>query len=241
MRFAFISDLHGNLHALEMVLADLQRAPVDEIVCLGDVASLGPQPREVLARLKQLEIPVIMGNHDTYLLNPQLTEKHHPWLRAAEQWCLAQLSEDDLGFVRSFKPYLNLAGGSDIRLLCFHGSPRSNEEWLYPTTTSEMLDEIFSEQNAQVWIGGHTHAQLVRQHKGKLLLNAGSVGMPFEFPMRGPNQRVLRWAEYATLEITDGCISTSLRRVPIDFEYVAQIARASGLPDVEFWLSTWVV
>ena len=59
--------------------------------------------------------------------------------------------------------------------------------------------------------------------------------------MRGPDQRTLPWAEYVVLEITDGGISASLRRVPIDFAYLAQIARASGLPDVEFWLSTWVV
>ena len=241
MRFAFISDLHGNLYALEMVLADLRREPVVELVCLGDVASLGPQPCEVLACLKQLRIPVILGNHDTYLLNLQLAEKQHPWVRAAEQWCLAQLSEDDLGFLRSFKPTLSLAAGPDTLLLCFHGSPRSNEEWLYPTTPSEKLDEIFAEQSASIWVGGHTHTQLVRQHRGKLLVNPGSVGIPFEFPMRGPNQRTLPWAEYAVLEITDGGISASLRRVPIDFTYLAQIARASGLPDVEFWLSTWVI
>jgi putative phosphoesterase len=240
MRFAFVSDIHGNLQALEVVLADLRQASVDGLVCLGDVASLGPQPREVLACLRQLQIPVVMGNHDTYLLNPQLTEKHHPWLRAAEQWCLAQLSEDDLDFVRSFQPRLSFAVDSNTTLLCFHGSPRSNEEWLYPTATSETLDEIFGEQNAPVWVGGHTHVQLARQHKGKLLLNPGSVGMPCEFPMRGPNQRILRWAEYAILEIANGRFSASLHRLPIDFERMAQIARASGLPDVEFWLSTWV-
>ena len=241
MRYAFLSDIHGVFHALEVVLADIRRAPVDKIVCLGDVAGLGPQPREVLACLRQLQIPVIMGNHDHYLLNPQLTENHHPWLRAAEQWCLAQVSEDDLEFVRSFKPNLSLVDDSNVTLLCFHGSPRSNEEWLYPTVTSETLDEIFGEQNASVWVGGHTHVQMVRQHKGKLLLNPGSVGKPFRFPMEDANQFIFPWAEYATLEILDGRFSVNLHRLPIDFEQIAQAARASGLPDAEFWLSTWVV
>jgi len=239
MRLAFISDIHGNLHALDRVLADLQNTPVDQVVCLGDVASLGPQPREVIARLQQLHIPIIMGNHDHYLLNPQLMAQHHPWVRAAEEWCLTQLTADNLDFLRSFQPQLTLALDPDTQVLCFHGSPRSNEEWLYPPTLSATLDEIFAETTAQVLVGGHTHVQMLRQHKGRLLLNPGSVGMPFEFPMPGLNQHALRWAEYAILEIAAGKLTTQFCRVPIDFEHLAQTARASGLPDVEFWLSTW--
>ena len=235
MRFGLISDIHGNLQALDLVLAELGKTPVDALVCLGDVASLGPQPRQVLARLRQLQIPVVMGNHDNYLLNPQLTEDHHPWLRAVELWCLAQLDEEDLGFLRSFKPSLSLPG-----LLCYHGSPRSNEEWLFPDTPSAALDEIFAGQDAAVWVGGHTHVQMARQHRGRLLLNPGSVGMPLEYPKRGPDQRVLRWAEYATLEIAGARCDASFHRLPIDFTHLAQAARASGMPDVEFWLSSWV-
>ena len=241
MRFAFISDIHGNLHALELVLADIQRAQADLIVCLGDVASLGPHPREVIAYLRQLQIPILMGNHETYLLNPQLTEKHHPWLRAAELWCLSQLSADDLDFLRSFQSQLSFSLTTDTTLLCYHGSPRSNEEFIYPTTPSETLNEIFAGQSAQVLVGGHTHVQMARQHKGLLFLNPGSVGMPCEFPMRGPNQHYLRWAEYAILDVNEGRLTTSLYRLPIDFEHLSQIARASGLPDVEFWLSTWTM
>lgn len=241
MRFAFISDIHGNLYALELVLADLQRARVEQIVCLGDVASLGPQPREVIARLKQLQIPILMGNHETYLLNPQLTDKHHPWLRAAERWCLSQLSTDDLNFLRSFQSQLSFPLNPDITLLCYHGSPRSNEEFIYPTTPSETLNEIFTGQSAVVLVGGHTHVQMTRQHKGMLLINPGSVGMPCEFPMPGQNQHYLRWVEYAVLEENNGRLTTTLHRLPLDFEHLAQTARASGLPDVESWLSMWSI
>jgi predicted phosphodiesterase len=241
MRFAFISDIHGNLHALELVLADLQHKQVDHIVCLGDVASLGPQPREVIARLRELEVPVIKGNHDDYLLNPSLTEKQHPWLRAAELWCLTQLTTNDLNYLNSFKPQIGFDPDPNTTLLLYHGSPRSNEEFIYPTATSETLNEIFDGQSAQVLVGGHTHVQMVRQHKGMLLINPGSVGMPCEFPTPGQGQHYLRWAEYATLDVGDGRLTTNLHRLPIDFEHLAQTARASGLPDVEFWLSTWSV
>ena len=241
MRFAFISDIHGNLHALELVLTDLQQAKVDQIVCLGDIASLGPQPREVIARLRQLQIPILMGNHETYLLNPQLTENHHPWLRATELWCLTQLTSDDLNFLSSFPAQLNFAFNAETSLLCFHGSPRSNEEFIYPTVMPDMLDEIFTGQSARLYVGGHTHVQMVRQHKGVTLLNPGSVGMPLEFPMRGSDQHAIRRAEYAIVDMTEGGLTINLRQLPIDFDQLAQTARASDLPDVEFWLSTWSV
>jgi hypothetical protein len=59
--------------------------------------------------------------------------------------------------------------------------------------------------------------------------------------MRGPDQHIFRWAEYAILETNHGKLSTSLHRLPIDFETLAQVSRASSLPDVEFWLSTWAI
>jgi putative phosphoesterase len=239
MRYAFISDIHGNLQSLELVLADLQHENADQTICLGDVASLGPQPREVIARLRELQIPAVMGNHDNYLLNPQLTENHLPWLRAAELWCLSQLSAEDLNFLRSFQPQLRFAPNQNTTMLCFHGSPRSHEEFLYPDISPEVMEEIFARQNAQILIGGHTHVQMVRQHKDLTLLNPGSVGMPFEFPMRGEEQHAQRHAEYAIVDLTEGRLTLDLRRLPIDFEKLTKTARASGLPDVEFWLSTW--
>lgn len=239
MRFAFISDIHGNLHSLELVLADIQEENADQIVCLGDIASLGPQPHEVITRIRDLQIPVITGNHETYLLNPELTEKHLPWLRATELWCLDQLTSDDLDYLRSFKPQLSFALDQRTSLLAYHGSPQSNEIFIYPDTPSEILNELFGEQSAKVLIGGHTHVQMLTQHKGMTLLNPGSVGMPFEYPLNGHNRRAFRRAEYAIVDMTDGKLTVDLRRLPIDFEQLAKTARKSGMPDAEYWLSTW--
>lgn len=239
MRYAFISDIHGNLQALEVVLAALQKTPVDQIICLGDVASLGPQPREVIACLREHHIPVVLGNHDAYLLNLALTENHHPWLRAAEAWCLTQLSAADLDFLRAAPLQRSLPLAGDATLLCFHGSPRSNEEFIFPLAPAETLDEIFARHPAQVFVGGHTHVQTLRQHQGRLWLNPGSVGMPFVYPKPGPDQRILRRAEYAMVEMKDGALSVTLHQLPIDFARLAATARASGLPEVEVWVGMW--
>lgn len=239
MRYAIISDIHGNIHSLELVLADIQKTAVDQIICLGDVASLGPKPVEVIARLRELEIPTIMGNHDEYLLNLQLTENHHPWLRAMEKWAAEKLSKDDIDFLRSFPPQLTFPLDDKTNMLCFHGSLRSHEEFLYPTVTPETLDEIFSGQDARMLVGGHTHVQMIRQHGHMTLLNPGSVGMPFEFPTRGPEPRALLRTEYAIVDMTDGKLTFDLYQLPINFELFTATAIASGMPEVDLWLSTW--
>jgi putative phosphoesterase len=239
MRYAIISDIHGNLHSLELVLDDIQKAKVDQIICLGDVSSLGPKPIEIISRLRDLEIPTIMGNHDDYLLDLTLTENHHPWLRAMEIWAAEKLSTEDKDFLRSFPPHLTFPLDDNTSMLCFHGSLRSNEEFLYPTATPELLDEIFEGQDAKVLVGGHTHVQMIRQHKHFTFLNPGSVGMPFEFPTRGPEPHALLRAEYAIVDMTDGKLAFDLRQLPIDFELFSATAIASGMPEVDLWLSTW--
>jgi putative phosphoesterase len=239
MRFAFISDIHGNFPALEIVMADIKSEQVDQIVCLGDVASLGPQPHEVIAVLRENKIPTIMGNHETYLLNPKLTEKHHPWLRTAENWCLEQLTSEDMAFIRSLPPSLTFTIDPDTTVFCFHGSPRSNEEWIHSTATPAHLDDILEGHTANVMVGGHTHVPMARRHRDDMLLNPGSVGLPFEFPLSEPGKRALPWTEYAILDIGAGRIGITLRRLPVDIEALARITRERGLPENETWLSQW--
>jgi predicted phosphodiesterase len=81
MRMALISDIHGNLVALEAVMNDLERQGAERMVCLGDVAASGPQPRGVLQRLQALDCPVVMGNADAWLLEPQEYHGDDPFYR----------------------------------------------------------------------------------------------------------------------------------------------------------------
>src|SRR5882724_189823 len=98
MRIGLIADIHGNLLALETVLDELAREGVNELICLGDVASLGPQPAEVLARLRALGCPVVMGNTDAWLLTPpagDAAEEEDRSMYRLNAWCAAQLSSRD--------------------------------------------------------------------------------------------------------------------------------------------------
>src|SRR5918911_3132157 len=126
MRVAIIADIHGNRVALDAVLAELGGEHIDQLVCLGDVAATGPQPREALDRLRELGCPVVMGNADASLLDPTRPETaDEVGRRIADisHWCAAQLSPADRERVRAFPPTLELPLGGGRTLLCFHGSP----------------------------------------------------------------------------------------------------------------------
>ena len=109
MRVALISDLHGNLTALETVLDDLDRERPDRVLCLGDVAATGPQPRETVERLREVGCPVVMGNADAALLGPIPVTGDEETRRILEidRWCAEQLSTEHLDFISGFQPTLN--------------------------------------------------------------------------------------------------------------------------------------
>ncbi len=118
MRIGLMSDIHGNLFALEAVLAELDREKLDDLICLGDVAALGPEPGGVLARLQALGCPVVMGNMDEWLLSPPDRDTADEIDRVLIRWHTAQLSDDDLAYIRAFPPTIerSLGAGADASL-----------------------------------------------------------------------------------------------------------------------------
>ncbi len=240
MQVALISDIHGNRVALDAVLADLERTTVDRIICLGDVAALGPQPRPAIARLRELGCPCVMGNHDAHLLHPEQVEGLGPWVAQVTRWCGAQLTEADRAYLHSFQPLIRVELGPQATLLCYHGSPRSNEERILSTTPSADLDEMLDGHTATVMAGGHNHVQMMRRHREFTIIDVGSVGQPFEeMPFVGTPQ-LLPWAEYAIIGWLTGVLSVDLRRVPIDIDAVRRAARESDMPDADGWADSWI-
>jgi len=140
MRIAIISDIHGNCVALDAVLADLRHEPIDHVVCLGDAIQGGPQPAQVVARLRELGCQVVMGNADDWLLTgtnsgaEQISEERQVQLDAVRSWQLSQLTAEDLAFIGNFQPTVRISLDNDRSLLGFHGSPRSFDHIILPQT-----------------------------------------------------------------------------------------------------------
>ena len=240
MRIALISDIHGNNVALDAVLADIRKQQIDSVVCLGDVATLGPQPIETLEGLKELNCVCIRGNHDSSLLQPEkaLDYKVSEPLLPSLEWCLAKLDSSDLEFVRTFQPTLRVQLGEGDEMLCYHGSPKSNIDNILSDTPFEELNGFLSGWDAKVMAGGHTHLQMLRHYNGMMIINPGSVGNAFLAPHNSKKQPTLMpWAEYAIVNRVDGQITVEFKRIFYDIDFLIQTIRKSDIP-LKDWLLT---
>lgn len=240
MKIALISDIHGNLQALEAVLADIDRLNVDRVVCLGDVATLGPSPREVMQQVRGLGIPCILGNHEEALLYPERALEYgiQSNLLSTIRWCLDLLTPSDVAYLRSAIPTANIQAGVGSQLFLYHGSPTSSTEGLYPDTCRARLDDLFSELDATVKVaaGGHTHVQMLLQHRQHLIINPGSVGCAFlhpPTPKRPPQYFPV--AEYAIMTTDAQCVSVELRQVNFDVKAFARAILDSSIPLKDWW------
>ena len=232
MRVALLSDIHANEIALRAVLADLQRQSVDRIVCLGDVATLGPQPHAVLEILSERNCACVMGNHDEFLLDRALARQYSDGsvIGAAVDWCRDALSEDELDYIYTFESTIDISLEHGATLLAYHGSPRSHLENLLATTSADELDLMLAGHSATVLAGGHTHVQMLRQHRGALVVNPGSVGLPFKEFVAGRAPMVLAHAEYALVEASRAGVEVSLKRVHLERDALRDAAAASRTP-----------
>lgn len=218
MRVALISDLHGNMLALEAVVSEIETKKPDHTVCLGDVATLGPKPRETLDLVQARGWQCIMGNHDEFLINAELIEKYDtvPAVVDAVEWCRSQLSSRHLESVSKYLRASSITLGPNLSLSLFHGSPRSNMELLLPTASATELETALSDCSAEIMAGGHTHIQMVRQHHGRLLINPGSVGLPFKEHVRDRHPTIMPYAEYAILTVVGQNVEVCVHRVNLD-------------------------
>lgn len=242
MRVALISDIHGNLVALETVLTAIERERVDQILCLGDVAATGPQPHDAIARLQASGCPVVMGNADEWLLNPQFSQTIEEATRQIEEvdsWCALQLTESDRVYVSGFQPTIEFPMGGDAELFCFHGSPRSNTEIIEVTTPEDSLEQMFAGTHALVMAGGHTHVQMLRRFREGFILNPGSTGQPFERKRLTEDVYNPPWAEYALVSWENASLSIELKRVPVDIDAVKRMIMESGMPLAALWARDW--
>lgn len=232
MRIALISDLHGNDVALRAVFADIDRRGVDEVICLGDVATLGPRPNEVIARLRERGCRCILGNHDAFMLDPALIQQYSdvPIVVDSVDWCRDRLSRDELDYLAGFAEHIHMELAPGVRAFFYHGTPRSNMEDLLVTMDPQEVDQCLGEHDATVLAGGHTHVQMLRQHRGSLIVNPGSTGMPFREYVDNCAPHVMAHAEYAIVEADRNGVEVHLKRVALDKDRMREEAAACSSP-----------
>ncbi len=256
MRIAIISDIHGNCVALDAVLADQRARAPDQVICLGDAIQGGPQPAETVARLRELDCPVVMGNADAWLLtglNTSPTEAITERQRAVREWSLARLTDADRAFIAAFAPTVTLDLGGR-RLRCFHGSPSSFDDIIFPETAHDEALRLFGldgdadTRNVDILAGGHTHTQQIRRLGQGFFFNPGSVGLSYSHHQPAGVFRADPWAEYAILTVEDGdgegdgrALALEFRRVPFDLDALLHAYRAGDRPDTEAALAQYGV
>lgn len=222
MRVAALYDIHGNLPALEAVLEQIRHADVDLVVVGGDVLP-GPMPREALACLRALDIPTqfIHGNGDRVVLAEmrgneisEVPEQHRGLIR----WTAQQLHPEDEHVLASWPATIRVAidGLGDV-LFC-HATPRNDTEIFTRLTSEDRLLPIFEGLEVPLVVCGHTHMQFDRTIGTTRVVNAGSVGMPFQDP-----------GAYWLLLGPD----VQLRRTSYDFQKAAERIRATAYPQAQ--------
>jgi predicted phosphodiesterase len=242
VRIAAISDVHGNLAALDAVLADLPSRSVDVVVDLGDLLSGALQPRETADRLMELDLPTVAGNHERQLLtvDPQrmgssdrlahdtITDRHRDWLAALP----VTLQPTD-------------------GVLAFHGSPTDDLVYLLetvdrsgarPATEAEVLERLGPAADVPLLLCGHTHLQRsMRLPTGALVVNPGSVGWPAyddDRPFPHVMEAGTPHARYCVVDDSSGRWEAEFLAVDYDWDGAAAIAETHGRPEVARALRT---
>ena len=220
MRAAALYDIHGNVHALEAALADVEEASPDVVLVGGDVV-LGPFPSETLEHLDRLgdRAVFIRGNTDRVLVEPPIEATvPSPWPER-QAWVRGQLSKEQLARFARLSDTCVLDVDALGEVLFCHGSPRSDEEIVTRVTSPERLSGILSGVEQRVVVCGHTHVQFDRVLGGVRIVNPGSVGMPYE------DEPGAYWALFGP--------DVELRRTPYDLERAASAVRSTAFPSAD--------
>jgi len=235
IRYAIVSDVHGNLEALTAVLADVRAQDVNGLLCLGDLVGYGADPAACVERVGELALAIVAGNHEHGTLGLMDLDWFNALARSAAVWTRGRLDADHQRYLERLPLWTVV---EDATLV--HASPRQPHEWDYLVTAEDGFD-VFSEFDTRLCFVGHSHCPALwslgssgPQHVGYLspararvkledgrryIINVGSVGQPRD---RDPR------AAYAIWDRDDRTVT--IRRVEYDHRAAAQKIIAAGLP-----------
>lgn len=225
-QIAVISDIHGNIPALEAVLADIKARGIKSIICLGDLVGKGPHPAETVDLVKKHCELTVKGNWDYFI-----TEKSSEML----SWHQSKLGPERLDYLKSLPLYHEFMMSGKLIRLC-HASPHDIFHRTHVCTEQEVRMKLFNPVEGSILsadvIGyGDIHGAHVDHFDGKTIFNTGSVGNPLEIPQ----------AAYAILEgelDSTEAVSflISIARIPYDIGLAVRHAKESDMPDKEAYI-----
>lgn len=219
MKVAVISDIHGNMQALEAIINDYKNQNCEKVLCLGDLAMAGPQPVEAVNFVKEQNWEIIQGNTDKMIA--EFSDKILSNVKSAFPIMGNALENDAEILNDAQKSYLKTLPAQKeltiegVKVLMVHGSPRKNNEDILPDRPIEEIEEIIASTDADLILCGHTHIPCGYQtSKKQTVVNVGSVGRPFTDNAM---------ACYAVIDFNSGGFSVEHRFVDYDREKASEI------------------
>ncbi|MFG6147836.1 metallophosphoesterase family protein [Halobacillus sp. B23F22_1] len=226
MRLAFIADIHGNARALESVIKDIKERNVDQLFVLGDLAYRGPEPQRSVELVQELDAKVIKGNADDWIVRGvqegEVPDDVIEGMNEEKDWSCSNMTSDAIKYLDNLEEEIN-EDFEGVHIHGFHATPEDLFEVVLPTETEETMKErLMGNDIADIYVYGHIHKPYVRHIDGKIIINTGSVGLPFDG---------LAQPSYAIVDIEDGGVQTSIIRTSYDLEEVVEGVKSSDYPE----------
>ncbi|MGL6128216.1 metallophosphoesterase family protein [Chryseobacterium artocarpi] len=233
IQIAIFSDVHGNLPALEAVLKDIEQREIHQKFCLGDLVDFAPWGNEVIEKIKSLNIPCLMGNHDERIafdLSVFPLSKHSEEETKARFIAIdhskKHIKAENKIFLRELPFHLKLnykVGNKHWNIQLVHSSLETNDTYLYETESNEVFMKQLEESKSDLIVMGHTHLSFKKQFENKKwAVNCGSVGR---------SKEENRLASYLILTLTEERIIPEIIQLSYPIEEVVQKIQDSDIPD----------
>ncbi|SMO88688.1 Predicted phosphodiesterase [Chryseobacterium rhizoplanae] len=233
IQIAVFSDVHGNLPALEVVLKDIEKRGIRQRFCLGDLVDFAPWGNEVIEKIRSLNIPCLMGNHDERVafdipvvpLSKHSVEETNARFIAIDH-SKKNITEENKKFLSElpFHLKLNYKVGKkhwDIQLV--HSSLSNNDTYLYESEKDEIFTTMLKNSQSDVIVMGHTHLSFKKQFENKTwAINCGSVGR---------SKEENRLASYVVFTLDEEKITPEIIQIPYPIDETVRQIKDSGIPD----------
>ena len=218
MKIAVISDIHGNIEALEEAFSNIQNRNLDTIVCLGDLVGYGPYPNEVVEFIKKNNILSILGNYDAAVL-----EEKFNYIRDNEvnkfcmPWAAKEVNKENKTYLKSL-PRQIIIEFNNMKIRFVHGSTRAINEYLIEN--SRQSQEVMENLQEDILVCGHTHIPFRKDYGSRILLNDGSIGKP---KIGRPN------GTYLIIDLKSDHIKTEIIEFTYDYKKTIEAMQKKGI------------